>query len=1245
MHDSPSSSDQEQNSSLGDSRSERDFEHLSVEQICRVNELCNQFENDWRAGQSPKIEDYLSDHSGPFRTALLWELLVLEIDYRRFEDKVPSVEYYLQRFPELERGALQQALADEPRTAIISDSRLKQPAMPDGLRPVDLRLTPGAVFAGYELLEELGRGGMGVVFKARHQVLDRVVALKLIRSGELASEDEFQRFQLEIKVAGRLDHADIVPIYEVGEDQGLPYFTMKYVEGGSLLKALRGGVWCPDEQNSPRRAAGLLETIARAIDHAHRRGILHRDLKPANILLGGEGHPLVSDFGLAKHVGVTLSSTDRNGLGGNNPMARPDHLTATGVVLGTPCYMSPEQASGQSSRLTVATDVYSLGAILYELLTGQPPFRGESPLETIQQVLEKEPLPPTRLVPHVPPDLEVICLRCLQKQPDHRYASAAELAEDLKRFRQGESIQARPTPPWRQTLRWVRRHPVTSSLAAALFVVVLGALVFVTTAFVAASQALRAKDDALTEKTTALTEKSQALEDKHAALEAKTLALHEKGQALQAAKEANWKATTSLVQLYAERLDGIWEKMSASDGIDLTRVNRLLKSCPRASRGLEYSLTHRTYDLLLPQRFSLGPAYQSIGGTVMAASCNGDWLAYATPTKSEVRLRNLSSKTVEVIQILSTPQNTKNRLLSFLKLGKPQSDLVTSLAMDPTGKFLACGLGSGTIHILESQQRGWELKKSFPGHQGAVKHITFGRQGSILISVGFDKVIHVWDVSSSKLRCSNVEKARERNIGSVYCVALSPDGKKLAWADRQNVICVVDITTKKLITTFSRHNQPVKGIQFDNNSQLLTSVDSGGVVFRWHSQNSRRYVATKLAHGTRPSCIDFHPSGRYLVCGDKEGWVRIHHLNGSIFTGSKTKPTVGQAKLMTGLVLNVHYTHKGNRIVAKDLAGNVVVWNPAANRHGEPLPRSVSRVQDLQFHPRRPLLAVASTPGREGQVEIWDVQNQTLKIQFPVGDKTLFGLAYDPTGQYLVTSGNHLQLWKITDKAAKLVRKFSKVKNCLAFAFSPNGKYLALAGNSSEDFQVATEWLMVWDLSRNCHILEEKLHQRVLTIGFSRDGDWLCSGDLDGQATFRQFPNGKQRYDFRLNAKHRITSMAVNPTAKNQIALAQSGGAVWIVDLSSGKPQKPTQFTRHGGNQIKDLAFSRDGARLVWRSDGGRSQVWDFLTRQKTLGLNAYAKHRTNQMAISPDNCWLAEYGYTRKSRKIYIWRIDNPTE
>lgn len=327
------------------------------------------------------------------------------------------------------------------------------------------------IVKGYEILGEIGRGGMGVVYRARQVSLKRVVALKMILGGQHAGPEDLARFRSEAEAVARLQHPHIVQIHEVGEENGCPYFSLEFVEGGTLAQKLAG------RPLPERQAAQLAQALARAMHTAHQRGIIHRDLKPANVLLTTDGQPKITDFGLAKYVEEWQSESVKAQPGTEpavlarsavSTLSRSQPRTQTGVVLGTPSYMAPEQASSKINEIGPATDVYALGAILYEMLTGRPPFRAETPLDTVMQVVSDEPEPPRRLQPHVPRDLETICLKCLEKEPRKRYASASDLADDLDRHLQGEPILARPLGLAGRLLRWANRQPAFATTLIAL---------------------------------------------------------------------------------------------------------------------------------------------------------------------------------------------------------------------------------------------------------------------------------------------------------------------------------------------------------------------------------------------------------------------------------------------------------------------------------------------------------------------------------------------------------------------------------------------------------------------------------------------------------------------------------------------------------------------------------------------------------------------------------------------------------
>lgn len=406
----------------------------------------------WAEGWPRAAEDFLRDAALPQEhTEVLLDLLYNEIVLREERGERPSLEEYASRYPALREelelhfdvhSALQEELLDA--TCVSDSTRL---AAPDLSGPLP-------TLSNYDLVGVLGHGGMGVVYKARHRLLGRHVALKMFQPGRRPTPRELARFRMEAEAIARLQHPNIVQIFEVGEANGLPFIALELVEGGTLAERLE------HERLTPAAAATLIEVLARAVHHAHERDIIHRDLKPANVLFGEGMTPKIADFGLAK-----LMESD--------PGLAHD-ASRSGEPVGTPRYMSPEQAAGRNERIGPATDVYALGTLLYECLTGRAPFMGSSVIDTLDRIRHDEPLSPRRLERSIPRDLETICLACLHKEPRRRYSTALALADDLGRFLHAEPIRARRTPAWERGWLWCRRRPAQAALVAVAMLLVLG---------------------------------------------------------------------------------------------------------------------------------------------------------------------------------------------------------------------------------------------------------------------------------------------------------------------------------------------------------------------------------------------------------------------------------------------------------------------------------------------------------------------------------------------------------------------------------------------------------------------------------------------------------------------------------------------------------------------------------------------------------------------------------------------------
>ncbi|MGB0596238.1 MAG: serine/threonine protein kinase [Rubripirellula sp.] len=449
--------------------------------------ICEDFETAWRLENKPQFDDFLDRADELDRDHLLIELLQIELWWRREEHPTPTAEEYKQLLPQHDnaidtafRRYQNKSLVQAPKTShdgppqtLNTNARSEvYPATwfnPATQPPSDLAtsgtpidaprtsggLAPGTVIGDHELMGEIARGGMGVVYKARHIQLNRIVAFKVILGGQFASEDAMERFRTEAKATAQIDHPGIVPIYEIGKHDGQPYFTMGFVDGESLQERI------DRDPLPPKEAANIVLAVAKAIHFAHQYGVIHRDLKPANILIDSSGEPRVTDFGLAKQVDETLA------------------ITKTGAVMGTPAYMPPEQAIGKTNAIDCRSDVYGLGAVLYAMLAGRPPFTGASTTDVLLQVIDADPISPQQMNRKIDRDLSTICMKCLQKEKYQRYDSAGDLATDLGRYLSNRPISARPIGRIGRGFRWCKRHKAqtfwfAAFLASLLYPLMLG---------------------------------------------------------------------------------------------------------------------------------------------------------------------------------------------------------------------------------------------------------------------------------------------------------------------------------------------------------------------------------------------------------------------------------------------------------------------------------------------------------------------------------------------------------------------------------------------------------------------------------------------------------------------------------------------------------------------------------------------------------------------------------------------------
>ena len=1085
-------------------------------------------------------------------------------DYLLALDKgeAPNQQAILREHPEVAEE-LQALFADQDRLDVLARSPRVTPAAAAGeLEPPTTPPketpspdgTPGPVrsFGDYELLEEVARGGMGVVFKARQMSLNRTVALKMILAGQLASEADVRRFRTEAEAAANLDHPHIVAIFEVGEHEGQHFFSMKYIDGGSLADRV------PQLVHDPKAAAALLVTVARAVHHAHQRGILHRDLKPSNILLDAVGQPHVTDFGLAKRV------------------ESPQSHTRTGAIVGTPNYMAPEQARAEKG-LSTSVDAYSLGAILYELLTGRTPFRAATPLDTVLQVLEQTPVPPRKLAPRVDPDLETICLKCLDKDPSKRYGSAEALADDLDRWLCGEPIQARRTGRGERLLKWVKRRPAAAAL--------LGTILFTipTLVGVLAVSNLRING---------------ALENLAAALRAEQRTSYSNRIAL---SEREWLAN------------------------NVDRAEAILDTCRPELRSWEWHYLKRLYH---PELLSTRGDYFSS----LAFSPDGKQLALGSGRSLRILEaatgREVASQQEDNLQTWSVAYSRDGErlfaasyddghLAKHVKITTwdPASDKEVSerqlpveagapcVAFSPDGRLIAVTSSKGILRIWEADSGREILTLRNKGRLAA-----FSTDGRRLVMENWEKIaegvrtnfkgLDVWDLQSGSVLLTL--KVPEW-VDTVWDIAFSPKGRLIAAANRKNSIILWNAQDGQEVLKL---HEAGSRIAFSPDEGELAAVNVTDHAINVYGLNSGRRVATvRGAWGS----VAFCPDGRRVAAASYGDTVKIWDIRAT-----------PEARALTKNSYDTPFTafSPDSRHIA--VANDSTIDEERLKNEGGVLIRNANR----------------------RAITVREVATGATVHTWAVGDNLFIRrLAYSPDGRQLLTlaGGNpfpkdpdcEVTLWDIQGGKARWTLRRPPQSGLKCAGFSPDGRRIAFGG--------IVRAVEICDAMTAAQLMT--IDTQIEDLAFSPDGRKLVTASVwpvgpSGGPTVWDAQTGKELVTLRAQSMkfpYLIDRLAFSPDGRF-LAAATDANAILIWDMVTGNE---ALVLRGHAQSVGSVVFTPDGQRLVSGGEDKTVRIWDAATGQLMLTLrDDFAE--VVLVAVSPDGHWLATSSGGRGGVKLW---------
>jgi WD40 repeat protein/tRNA A-37 threonylcarbamoyl transferase component Bud32 len=1057
--------------------------------------------------------------------------------------EAPGREELMNRHPQF-ASELADFFADQDQTASgVAPLRNVGPAGP--------ALLQHSSFGDYEVFEEIARGGMGVVFRARQVSLNRPVALKMILAGHLASPMDVQRFQAEAEMGAHLEHPHIVPIYEVGEHRGQHYFSMKLMEGGSLAKEISDGRWKMADPERQRRAAHLIATIARAVEHAHQRGLLHRDLKPGNILFDLEERAHVSDFGLSKRVQPAAEGEQ----------ARGADLTVSGTVVGTPSYMAPEQAMAQRT-VTTAADVYSLGAILYELLGGKAPFQAATALETLRQVTSTEPPRPRGLNPRIDRDLETITMKCLAKEPRSRYVSAAALAEDLERWLAAEPIRARPAGPVERAAKWARRRPASAALCgllAMLSLLGLAALIWSWQAAEAAQLQEKIRGD-------------REAQDKH----------------------------RLAVQLYFKNI--ALARLEFADN-NLGRANELLKECDPALRGWEWHFLDRYFN---PDATTL--RQHTAGVVSLAFSAASDRLvSVSSPMLNRPIYERLSATgrrrpttngfqgKAGAIRIFRTADGSE-----LLRID-PKADLIFCVASSPDGKSVACSgdtlSGTGFIKVFDTVS-GKELF-SITGIRDAVRSVAYSPDGQRLASAGDDGMVQLWDAMSGKLIRKIAD--RDSSIRAVSAVAFSPDGKRLAGAiGEATTVRIWDTATGRQLWELQGHTANVTRLAYSPDGHRLATASEDHTVKIWNTDTGSELI-TLVGHLDGVAGVAFSPNGERLVSSSYDNTVRVWDSGSGLLCC--TLAGHGAA------VVYVAWSPDGQRLASASLDDTIKLWNASGGQAARALRPADMPMRGLVFSPDGRHLA-GGCGRRPGAVVVLDVVAGKEARAFQGHEKQIGAVAYAPDGMRLASLSldNTVRIWDTaTGKAIhtlQLAAGPSRVVDLRGVAYSADGKRLAATAPN--------EPVKVWDAATGKELHD--FHDSASTVAFSPDARRLASAGREALKV-RDADTGKEIYA--VNGSFEV--VLFTPDGSRLVALGSDG--IKFLDAATGKE---VLALRPRSGQRGDLAaISPDGRRLALVDGRNVIRLWDTSSGEEALALPGHADTVVG-LAFSPDGQRLA---------------------